>query len=676
MTEEAKKNLLDYMLGKMQSDSGVEEEIFQSINSLPSSDWTENNILPDVWISFKYEGLIKIQNSELLVLYGGYKTTDNEVRGIITILNKDFKPLKSIYQYDSGTYLRYIQCMAQAEDNTFYAIDCPDFPTDQEWSFTTSQKRFLMFNNFTQQVNNDYVLTLQKSYIFPADYFNFYCQKLFKDSNSSHYVMVGNYLRDQESPDYDGIRIVELKINVGSENEWNKIDDDGTGWFLGDSYVEFQDDNFFCEILLTRNLLSNRNISLWTKDFSQTSFNLKTIGTVNYYAVNDIDNYENQTVFLNKNEVYFVLNNQCWGITGRNESKYIGLYYYNDITKEFKTIYEKYLGDYDYCNLEAIYITRNNNDIYIEYNNEINDEQFYADYYFQRLIDNKWNPKLVSTKQYFFYSYRALFVTNEFNLLNYFSYSTNPFYWNSDRWLIYNIKEIYNEANYNGESFTDKNSLNSHSAVLYSNNNPIFARNLYNKTQNGATTTSTIEIPNNYLNDTLVDQKDLMSVNNNAVVSDTNGFTKNVYETVYLNFVNTISVVNQNDTQSVYNNEIATKLNTSINNPTDYDDLKLTKFRVNYQDGTNTVSKLQATLQDDGSYQLLMTFHLSKLADSLELISEDEQTIYLTYDLTSIQINKYYSFKQRVRIGGKQMKNIKFMRGGGQNDSLALGGKV
>ena len=29
-----------------------------------------------------------------------------------------------------------------------------------------------------------------------------------------------------------------------------------------------------------------------------------------------------------------------------------------------------------------------------------------------------------------------------------------------------------------------------------------------NKTQNGSTTTSTIEIPNNYLNDTLVDQKD------------------------------------------------------------------------------------------------------------------------------------------------------------------------
>ena len=653
MTEEAKKNLLDYMLGKMPSESGVEEEIFQSINEIPVNDWWNTIILPGHWSNFRYEGLIQVQNSELLVLYGGYvEYSTNEVRGIITILNKDFKPLKSIFKYDSGTYLRYIQRMAQAEDNTFYAIDCPDFPTDEEWSFTTSQKRFLMFNNFTQQINNEYVLTLQKSYIFPTDYFNFYCKDMYKDNESSNYVFTGNYLRDQNSTDFDGIRIINLKVNVGSENEWNKWDDDGQGWFYGNSYVEFQDDNFFCEILLTRNLLSNRNISLWTKDFSQTSFNLKTIGTVNYYAVNDADNYENQTVFLNKNEVYFVLNNQCWGITGQNEPKYIGLYYYNDITKEFKTIYEKYLGDYDYCNLEAIYIAKNNNNIYVQFNNNIKqtNNDVFADYYLQRLVNDEWKPKLIANKQYFYYQIRTLFVTNEFNLLNCFIYQNTP--QNGKYWTVYNVKEIYNESNYNGEPFTDKNSLNSNSAILYSNNNPVFARNLYNKTQNGATTTSTIEIPNNYLNDTLVDQKDLMSVNNNAIVSDTNGFTKNVYETVYLNFVNTISVVNQNNTQSVYNNAVATKLNNSINNPTDYDDLKLTKYRINYQDGTNSVSKLQATLQDDGSYQLLMTFYLSKLAVSLELISEDEQTVYLTYNLANTETNKYYSFKQRVRIGG------------------------
>ena len=652
MTEEAKKNLLDYMLGKMPSESGTEEEIFQSINNLPISDWPhDGTILPKGWNNFRYEGLIQVQNSELLVLYGGYKTTDNEVRGIITILNKDFTPLKSIYQYDSGTYLRYIQCMKQAEDNTFYAIDCPDFPTDQEWSFTTSQKRFLMFNNFTQQINNEYVLTLQKSYIFPTDYFNFYCKDMYKDNESSNYVIIGNYLKDQNSPDFVGIRIINLKVNTGSENEWNKWDSDNNEWQYGASYVEFQNDNFFCEILLSQNILTNRNVNLWIKDFTATSFSLKIIGTVNYNAIIDTTYYKNQSIFLNKNEIYFVLNNQHWGKSGQNHAKYIRLYYYNNITSELKKIYEKYLGDYDFSDLEAIYITSNNNEIYIEFNNNIIlvDNDKFADYYFQRLVNNEWKPILVSSQQYFNYNRRALFVTNEFNLLNYISYMLNP---QRQYWYILNIKEIYSESNYNGEPFTDKNSLNSNSAILYSNNNPVFARNLYNKTQNGATTTSTIEIPNNYLNDTLVDQKDLMSVNNNVIINDTNGFTKNVYETVYLNFVNTISVVNQNETQPIYNNAVATKLNTSINNPTDYDSLKLTKFRINYQDGTNTVSTLQATLQTDGSYELLMTFFLSKLADTLELISEDEQTVYLSYNLANTEINKTYSFKQRVRIGG------------------------
>ena len=217
MTDEFKQTLFDFLIGKLPNEKGATEEIFKSIDEIPRSEWAE--FIPSSWNNFRYEGLIEVADSELLVLYGGYKATDNEVRGIITILNNSFIPIKTFYQYDSGTYLRYIQCMIQEEDGTFSLIDCPDFPTDENWSFTTSQKRFIMLNNFTQKINNDYMLTLQKSYIMPSDYFNFYCKKLFKDPNSSHYVMVGSMLRDQNDPDFDKIRAVELKINVGSENE-------------------------------------------------------------------------------------------------------------------------------------------------------------------------------------------------------------------------------------------------------------------------------------------------------------------------------------------------------------------------------------------------------------------------------------------------------------------------
>lgn len=649
MTDDYKKNLLNYMIGKMPNENGTEEEIFQIINEIPTSEWPrDGNILPTGWSDFKYEGLIQVQNSELLLLYGGYKTYQtDEVRGIITILNKNFKPLKSIYQYDTGTYLRYIQCMQQAEDNTFYAVDCPDFPNDRNWSFITSQKRFLMFNDFTQTINNDFVLTLQKSYIFPTDYLNFYCKNMYKDNESSNYVFTGNYLKDQNSPDFDGIRIINLKVNVGTENEWNKWDDDGQGWFYGASYVEFQEDNFFCEVLLTRNSFSNRNISLWSKDFSQASFSLKTIGTVNYYAVNDTDDYKNQTVFLNKNEVYFVLNNQRWGITGQIETKYIGLYYYNDITKEFKTIYEKYLGDYDFCNLEAIYIAKNNNDVYIEYNQVWGNKENFASYYFQRLVNNEWNPKLISSAS-FIYNRRALFVTNEFNLLNYVSYMLDP---QSQYWYIPNIKEIYNEANYNGESFIDKNSLNSHSAILYSNQSPVFARNLYNKTQNGSTTTSTVEIPNNYLNEIMIDQKELLSENNNVIVSDLNGFTKNIYETVYLNFVNTISIIDRNNATQVLNQEASTYLNSSINTDNSYDNAKFyNKAIMHYQDSSTREISYEFQNKEDKSVEIVFGLFVDKLIDRVEIVSNDKSTIYQSINLTSLEENKFYTINQKLKI--------------------------
>lgn len=651
MTDESRQLLLDYFMGLAPNENGEEQEIFKEIKNLQRDDWEDGEILPDIWNDFKYEGIIQIKNSELLVLYGGYKTENNEVRGIITILNKDFKPLKSIFQYDSGTYLRYIQCMNQAEDNTFYVIDCPDFPDDQDWNFTTSQKRFLMFNNFTQQINNEYVLILQKSYIFPSNYFNFYCRKLYKDVNSSYYVMVGTYLRDKNDPDYDGIRVVSLKVNVGSENEWNKIDDDGTGWLMGDSYVEFKDDKYYLKILLNDTLQTSRELYLWTKDYTQNSPSLKSFKKFAFHPFVDSDHYKNQSVFMNKNELYFVQNNQRWGNAGVLGPKYIGLYYYNDETQEFKTIYEKKLGDYDFCNLEAIYITTNNNEIYIEFNNDIDTDNHFANYYFQRLVNNEWAPKLVSSASFVYYQ-RALFVTNEFNLLNIYAYPINP---RLQTWYLCNIKEIYNESNYNGESFTNKESLNSHSAVLYSNESPVFARNLYNKTLNDNTTISTVEIPNTYLNDIDLTSKNLVSKTNTNIIEDTNVIRKNVYETVFINFINTVGIgerdINSPGQKYILNKDASILLNNSINNPVDYDQIKFTKARLNYSDGTSKIIRISVEKQIKDNYLAVISFYVDKNISNVEWISEDEKHVYYVSDVSSFEIGKTYLLDTLVRKG-------------------------
>ena len=648
MTDEFKQTLLDYLTGKLPNEQGTTEETFKEINDIPRTSWENNGTLPSLWNDFKYEGLIQAQNSDLLVLYGGYKTSDNQVRGIVTILNNDFTPVKTFFQFDSGTYLRYIQCMRQDRDGTFYAVDCLDFPDDKDWSLTTSQKRFIMLNNFTQQINNNYILSLQKSYILPSNYFNFYCRKLFKDIESSHYVMVGNYLRDQSSPDFDGVRIIELKVNVGSENEWNKIDDDGQGWLLGDSYVDFKDDNFYLKILLNNTASSSRELYLWTKDYSQSNPTLKSFKTFEFHPYVDSSNYQNQSVFINKNELYFVQNNQRWGRRGTPNSKYIGLYYYNDETTEFKIIYEKYLGNYDFCNLEGVYITQNNNDLYIQYNNNIKIEDFKADYYFQRLISYDWKPILISKQQYFVFDQRALYVNNNYNLLNWFAYATNP---RGQTWKIYNIKENYNSSNYNGEPYVNDNALIPNSAELYSDSELIFARNLYNKTINNNVTVSTVEIPNTYLNDIDLTSKNLLSETNLTMIADTNVMQKNVYETLFLNFINAILVADKNTTTQILNQQASTFINSAINSNDGYNKAQIyPKIRLTYQDFSTKEISFEYQNQQETSTNIVFSVYVDKLIQYAEIMSNDQTTIYQTIDLSGLELNKYYVVNQKLEV--------------------------
>lgn len=640
MTDEFKRTLFDYLIGRLPKENGTDEEIFKEINDLPRDNWI--SALPNGYNNFKYEGIIQAQNSDLLVLYGGYKTTDDEVRGIITILNNNFEPIKTIYQYDSGTYLQYIMCMIQEEDGSFTITTCPDFPGDKSESFTTSDKRFIITNNFTQNVNGNYILLLNKSYIIP--YKNNYVRKMYKDPNSSHYVLICSTLRS-----FDQIRVIELKINVGSENEWSYTDTDNY-WILGNSYVEFDENsNFFVELLLSTNSPSKGNIiSIWSKDFSSSSYDYKTIHTFNYRPYIDSDNYENQVVFLNKNEVYFVQNNQHWGTRGTAEKKYIGLYYYNIETEQFKTIYENFLGEYDFCNLEAIYINQNNNDLYIEFNNNIEDANYLADYYFQRLENKQWNPIKVGSQENFIYYQRGIYVSNNYNLLKIVMYPVNP---RRATWKLYNIKENYNSSKYNGEPYINTNALISDNAEIYSNNSLVFARNLYNKSLNNNTTVATVEVPNNYLNNIDITSKNLLSETNLTMIEDMNVAQKNIYETLYINFINTLLIADRNNATQVLNQQASTYLNAQINDDEGYSKAQIyPKVVITYQDNSTKEIAFEYQNIEDISADIVFALYVDQPMQSAEIVSNDKSMIYQTINLINLEQEKYYVIRQNLKV--------------------------
>lgn len=656
MTQDFNSKLMKYLTGKIVKENGSNDEVIKKIDEIEYSDFS--SYLPDNWNNFKFEDIVNDKITSNVILYGGYKDKNNNSFGIIMVLSQDFKPLNVFYKYENGTTLRYIMALNQADDGTFYMLDCVGYPKDEVEAFQTSEKRFIMVNNFIQ--NNK--LVMRKNYIFPNDYKNFYAYKIFKDVNSSNYCFVGRRLaKASSSYDFDEIRVITLKLEVSQSNEWIKYDSDGSGWLLGDCYVEYNEkNNLFVEMIISSTKSDSSSLAnklyMWTKDFNSNSFILKEIVTFDYHPYIDSQTYNNQSVFINKNEVYFVQNNQQWGVPGVNKKKYIGLYHYNITTSKLNTIYEKYLGEYDYCDLEAIYINNNQNKLYIQYNTNINSSDYKADYYFQQ-YNGDWKPIKLGLQQNFLYYQRALYVTNLFNMIQVYMYPINP---REPTWKLYNILEIYNPTNYNGIPYENTNSLVPNLGILYDeNNNIIFARNLYNKTINNRITQSTIEVPNNYLNNTIISTQELYSKANNVMVKNQNAVTKNIYETLFINFINSLQIINENDVNNhILNPTGATRLNISVSDLIDYDNAKATKIRINYDDGTNEIKDVSNNIehiqQSDSliftNYDFIVYNPATKNIKTIDIISNDENTIYQTISDLNFESNKCYNIIQPVQI--------------------------
>ena len=645
MTDETKLQILNYIINGIELTEKDDSEIFLEQNSIDRSKW--ENYIPSWWNDFRYEGMVAGNEltTNLSVLYGGYLDANNVAHGIITLIDENFLPVKTIYEYSSGTPLRYIQYMKQAEDGTFYFIDDTAFSFKQRQQVLTSQKRFVMTNNFTlpNNITGDYNIILRKSYIFGDNYKNFYCKNMYKDPNSSHYIFFGMSADSTSSIySYRILKIIGLKTIVGMPNEWNLYYNNSSTIF-GSAIATFEDENVRFRCVCSSTTHSSRTIDCVSKTYTG-NVSRNSIATFSYHPYVDEDEYKKQSVFLSYDKVYFIQNNQQWGTAGELESKYIGLYKYDFSNSSLHTIYEKYLGEYDYCKIEYIYIDRCNTDLYIQFNNNIDITNSKADYYFQRLINDTWQPILVSEQQRYIYNRRSIFIKSNFNLLQVYLYGTNP---QQTNWYWHLIKEDYNSLNYNGTSYIDYDTLVSKKGQIYSDNKLVFARNLYNKYINNSTTMSTIQIPNNYLNGINLDLKKLISNTNFDICNENNITNKNIYEMVFANYINTISVLDE-DTSTLYV-DTATYINTNINTgtKTNYDNTKLTKVRINFT--TPQIQNINWVWNVD-HYETSFTIYTSEIPTSIEFISNDEETTYLTKQLEGLETNKYYTISQKLRI--------------------------
>lgn len=650
MTNDYKETLLKYMTGKLENETGVNEPQFGNMKE--SSNNIRNQIAQLVGSEYTYISIrhqLYNEKYQSFLIWGVDRHGDED-QPFVAIADKNANLLKYITTFDSGSSLFNIIYMKQDEDGYIYAMS-----RDYDSSTEVQTNRVLLLNNiFASGVaDGNYYIKLRRSYIIPSTYgfkigaFNLSCDGIVKVPDESTYYLTG-YGNSTGQGLQPGI-VLKFQINVGSENTWEQ--------YTIPTPIGFT--NFSVILEKTSTGVIYRVYGLDISDappYKFVEYEINENGAVS--LVNEIpafaygSTFTNQVLAISKTKVYIA----C-ALYDTNPKGLI--YLYNGTTiqpiysnsgysyvEEGQTVYEYPL--YWMINLNNVIFFNEIQPIEgANYNQNIGiiiDDNVYVENsgkISQSLSNNIFTP------------ISSLFVTNQYNLYNINALSDI----NSTEqagYITKRYKMIYNQNNYNGLPYKALNSLIPNSGILYDNNDVIFARNLYNKTVSGATTTSTVQIPNTLLNDTTIAQSDLIGQTNMELVNDTTPITKNIYETVDINFSNTLVMRNDNDENNKILNPIgSSRLNNSISQTIDYDNAQATKLRVNYADDSNliiTLSSAQITILTDTKARYSFSIYVDKEIDNIQIISFDENTVYQTINNLNLTIGKVYSIIQDVEI--------------------------
>ena len=285
MNIDVRNLLLRYMLGQLN-----EQQPNNNLNwSEPQTN--QNNLYTYLqtffsgqnWYITNYmQGTSSTNPLGFTVLYGYYGLA-GETKGFITILDENFTPLSTLTSYSSGTEFNEFVALNVDEDGNFYGIDRTD-----------TQYRLVLLNNFLiKSESADYTVRLRNSYYFPSDY-NINkistLNQIDKRIGSATYLvpfLLGGYNSGYPS-------VLEIKINVGSENDWNLYKSTFNYDVALIEAMTFQYDGDTLNYRLAINNVNNT-------DTDEVTFNGSTYSKSSYA-------YNGNAVYLNYNDLYIYKN--------------------------------------------------------------------------------------------------------------------------------------------------------------------------------------------------------------------------------------------------------------------------------------------------------------------------------------------------------------------------------
>jgi hypothetical protein len=634
MTEDFKTKLLEYFTGNFQTGT-TPYEIYQTnietnVNNLYST--LSSEIGNQYTGEFFMTGVLQAKTpgnvqSNIHIMYGysdGSSLHPYDF-GFIVLIDDNFNILEILTEYSSGVIFGEFNCLNVDEDGYLYGI---------ETKYNDTQKRFIMLNNPAIKLPTEsYQVKIRRTYNLPNEINSNLYNLIKKRVGRANYLMVG---LSNGKPTATNIEII-----VGASNNWATYN---YGGIQALNIVNCYDVDVSWAGGLYFDILA------LNADLSQTT-------VCRFYLNGSIIDYSNYGISYNNNEVFNITgkygNNQevIIGVITSDYSTYMKheiIVYKRGTGNPPTTIYSK-TGGYYGTNASMNDIQVNGLDVYYsemiqtdvgEYNCEVG-----------RIIINRNNVSILETFNQtatsgdrYFYNY--LFVTKENNLYTFNMQVENT---------AYIVKQSFNLNDYNNGAVDNTKYFIPKSANLFNGNDLILSKELYNLSITDNITTATVEIPNMKLNSDTINAENLIGSTYQNLVEAGVEFTKNQYEVVDVNFINTLEIQNKNN-ETIQEVEGQNRLNDSVSRTTDYENAKMTRYRINYADDTTSIN-VNIWNKEKNFFRTTLSISVNKEIKSIDFISEDTQTNYTTI-YPVLEVGKNYKIMQDVYIAPKEMPQL------------------
>ena len=638
MTNDYKENLLEYLTGNIAQGISSATPMYAEVIDSPYNG-NPNNIIGLKGIRCK-DGQGNYNGLELYYAHGGSS---------ITLVDpKDMTIIKTFTTFSSGTPLGTLLNLEVDEVGNVYGLD---YIVQND----TNIYRIILLNNISEipKGKSDYEVILRNSYYVQGysagdDINPQYETFLAKSTQSATY-----YFALQEGT---GSLLMPstFQINVGSENTWTRLPDilfDNGDVDIGNIYFDSNDqptaeyyawENINNQYRIGRATASGDNNPVYTTVLSNV--------LVNYYhpIASDVSNFE-ITLYSNYyGNFYMVLN----GVIKDSNNQYSGTLKIFNVDNGGTIDLATYMSPSGASGVLPYYVrgkvVNSNLMLYMaQWSTGSKAKICFAllspsnkvDYFIQTNYESEW-------------ARLALDRVGFYNL--YDEYAINVIYRtsNDSPWCIISYKIVYNPNKYNGVKYKDKSMLEPSEGLLFDNNNNLLlARSLYNVKVYNNQTIATVNVPNNLLNDTTISKENLYGETNYELVESEEDINKNVYENLYINFVNAITMENQNTSEYISNINGASRLNQSSSKELDYENAKASKVRVTYDDDTYYITSVNNSINDNiCTYTIGVHVPSDTNIQKIEIISNDEATSYQTISGLSLENNKYYIITQDVYV--------------------------